>query len=127
MHPQVQLADLSGEDVLKPHLSDHGQDILFRIPAVVACHVLPDGKVFACEPTFHVTFQGQLGGIERHAVFDLVRDLPNSVMALALGLGILGDAFSAQADLGAPALILALVDRAFVIASLFCHVHFSFL
>jgi hypothetical protein len=118
---------VSGEDVLKPHLSDHGQDVLFRIATIVACRVLLDGKVFACEPGLHVAFQGQLGGIEGHTVLDLVRDLADPVMTLALGLGILGDAFTAQADLGAPAPILALVDSAFVVASLFCHDHFSFL
>ena len=48
-------------------------------------------------------------------------------MTFTLGLGILGDAFTAQTDLGAPAPILALVDGALVVASLFCHVHSSFL
>jgi hypothetical protein len=100
---------------------------LFCVPAVVSCRVLPDGKVFACEPALHVAFQGKLGGIECHPVLDLVRDLPDPIMTLALGLGILGDAFAAQADLGAPAPILPLVDSAFVVASLFCRVHSSFL
>ena len=127
LHPQVQLTDMGWLDVLEPHFSDHRQDILFSIPAVVACRVLPDGKIFASEPALHVAFQGQLGGIEGHAVLDLVRDLADPVVTLALRLGILGVAPTAQADLGAPAPVTPLVDRALVVASLFCHVHFSFL
>jgi hypothetical protein len=75
----------------------------------------------------HEAFQGELGGIEGQAVFDLIRDLLDPVVTLPARLGVLGDAFAAQANLGTPSTVIPLIDRAFVIASLFCHIHFSFL
>ena len=124
---QVELTDVGWLDVLKPHFPHYGQNMLFSVTAVIARRVRPNGKVFAGEPALHVAFQGKLRRIEGHAALDLVRDLPDPVETLSLRLGILGDAPAAQADLGAPAAILALEDTAFVVASLFSHAHFSFL
>ena len=75
----------------------------------------------------HVAFNGDLCGIEVHAALDLIRDLLDPVVTLSLRLGILGDASAAQTDQYAPASILLLVYGAFVVASLFYHVHSSFL
>ena len=127
LHPQVHMADMRGENILEPHFSHHGQDFLFGVAAIITCRVRPYRKVFAGEPALHEAFQGELGGIEGQAVLDLVRDLPDPVVTFALRLGILGDAPTTQADLGTPSTVIPLIDRAFVIASLFCHIHFSFL
>ena len=127
MQPQIKLTDMSWENILEPHFSNHGQDMLFGVAAIISCRVRPDGKVFTIKPALHVAFQGELGGIKGHAVLDLVRDLPDPVVTLSLRLGILGDASTAQADLGGPTSIFPLIYGAFIVASLFCHVHLSFL
>ena len=93
---------------------------------MIPCRVRPYGKVFAGEPALHEAFQGEPRSIEGQAVFDLIRDLLDPVMTLFLRLGILGDAPTTQTDLGAPTSVFPLVYGAFVVASLFSHVHFSF-
>jgi hypothetical protein len=127
LHPQVKLAHLSGEDGLQSHPAQCRQDIQVHVLAVVPHGARSAGQRLPGQPALHVLCKGDLRAIEGQAVVDLIQGLIDPVPAFLLRLGILGEASAVQADLGAPAPVLALEDAAFVVAAFACHVHFSFL
>jgi hypothetical protein len=71
--------------------------------------------------------KGDLRAVEGQAVIDLIQGLVDPITAFLLRLAVLRDPSAIQADLCAPAAVLPLEDAAFVVASLTCHVQFSFL
>ena len=126
-HQGIKLLDVTGQNILKPQFSQHGQDVQQSgISPIPIDRARSPGKFLAIQPDFEEALQGELGALEGEAAVNLAERLLDPDSAFRLPLAILGQASSIQTDLGAPETILPSLQPAFIITSSFSHAHFSF-
>ena len=114
-------------DILQAFSTQAGVDVLLGDHSILSQGLRKLGEFLPIQPDRQIAFQGQVQAWVGQSAIDLGQHFLDPVPAFRLGLAVLGDPTTIQADLGTPAAAsLVEVDRSFVVCSFFCHDRFSF-